>query len=133
MTITENSLLERVRALETRVAYERGALREARLASQQHLTHVAELSARIIMLESECADLRHELGHIYAGRSWRITRPLRWMARLARHSGEFGDNEHAQVRLGAVDALGCKVDSERTAELLTLVGERDSSVKHSPK
>lgn len=62
------------------LAQERHAA-EQRLAHQHH---AAELQAALLAQERQVAELQATLQRMLASRSWRITRPLRWLAQRLR-------------------------------------------------
>jgi hypothetical protein len=84
-------IVERIRALEARVAFERSVSRRLRgdLEAARLSQHDAEWAAD--QHRDRMSEMRRELDGVYGSRSWRVTRPMRWIFSVA---GASGDRVH---------------------------------------
>ena len=122
--------LNRIRALEVRVAYERQCRTDARILAGRQAVDAAETVQQLAQLEARNQDLRRELYNVYSGRSWRLTSPLRWLLRAVRPRRE---PDCAGGPSGIEKAFGLQDDSHRVAELSALIDEEVLVGKtHSP-
>ncbi len=122
--------LNRIRALEVRLAYERQCRTDARVVAGQQTVDAAETVQQLAQLEVRNQELRRELDNVYSGRSWRLTSPLRWLLRVVRPRRE---PECAGGPSGIEKAFGLQDDSHHVAELSALIDEEILVGKtHSP-
>lgn len=111
-----------MRALEARVAFERAALRDARVEADRHAAAAAELRAVAMELHAKSERLERELWGVYTGRSWRLTRPLRWIIRQLR--GHQPDEAPCNGDRTAVEeALGCRIVDYPESHVSDMINE----------
>jgi hypothetical protein len=116
------ALVDRIRALEARVTHERAALRDARVATDESEKAVERLRLVVTNLEAQNRELVRELGGVYGGRSWRLTRPLRWFFRVASSSEEIRRVSVSNPADGTL-ALGFDEGAVRVEEIAAAIRE----------
>ena len=112
--------------MEARVAFERSVSRRLRgdLDAAQRSQHDAEWAAD--QHRDRMCEMRRELDGVYGSRSWRVTRPMRWIFSVA---GASGDHVHEHAPSAGDPAMDQARVKAQSLELVIREAAGDASAK----